>query len=212
MKKNLFFSFPDTPRDKFLSCLISTVHKQVLLGLLFVLAVLPLFTLLSSWTALFCVCRKLYDGEEVRTFSDFFSAFKRSFRKTALPSCLFALLFAAGISSAKIYFSLKTVPAFFGGTVCVCFLLIFLLAFLFMPRYLLFEKGSRPFFEAFVLFLPRCALCLAAVGLICGVLFLLLPFSAPVFFTLAFPLSCLCCVFIFDRKGKNGSSEKDGAI
>lgn len=202
MKKNIIFSFPDTPRDRFLSCLISTVHKQALLGLLFVLTALPLFTLLPSWTALFCVCRKLYDGEMVRTFSDYFYEFKSNFRKTVLPSCLFVLLFAAGLYSAKIYFSLKTAPAFFGGTVCVCFLLVFLLAFLFMPRYLLFEKGGRPFFEAFVLSVPRCALCLVAVGLICGVLFLLLPFSAPVFFTLAFPLSCICCVFIFDCKGK----------
>lgn len=208
MKKNLFFSFPETPIEKFLSCFITTIHKQALLGLLFTLTALPVFTLLSSWTALFCVCQRLYSGEEVRTVNGYFSEFKASFKRTAVPSFVFALLFAAGIYSVRLYFSFSTLPAIIGGSVCVCFLLIFSLAFLFFPQHLIFKNDQKPFFEAFVVSIPRCSLCLCAVGLICSVLFLLLPFSAPVFFTLAFPLSCLCCICIFDRTEKDSTESE----
>lgn len=208
MKKNLIFSVPDTPWEKLLSCLFSTVHKQAALGLLFCFSALPLFTALSSWTALFFVCKKLYNGEEVKTFSAFFSAFRQNFKKTALFSLLFTLLFSAGIYSAKTYFSFGTALSMVGGAVSVSFLILFALLFLFFPQYLYTGKKCS-FLESFVLSLPRCALCLGAVGLVCGVLIFLLPFSAPLLFTLAFPLSCLFCVFIFEKKpGKADKNRK----
>lgn len=206
MKKNLIFSVPKTPGEKFLLCLFSTLHKQALLGVLFCLSSLFVFTVPAAWTALFSVCRRLYDGEEVKTVRDYFSAFKERAKNLLLLSVVFVLLFAAGVYSVKTYLSLLTPAAILGAAVCVSFLLLFLLILLFLPQYLLF-KSERPFLEAFALSFLRCVLCLFAVGLICGGLFLLLPFSAPALFSLAFPLACLCCVFIFDcektkRKGK----------
>ncbi len=199
MKKNLIFSVPSTPWEKLLSCLFSTVHKQAALGLLFCFSALPLFTALSSWTALFSVCKKLYNGEEVKAFSAFFSAFKKSFKKTALLSLAFTFLFSAGIYSAKTYFSFGTAFSIVAGAVSVSVLILLALLFPFAAQYLLQEK-RRPFLESFVLSLPRCGLCLGAVGLVCGGLIFLLPFSAPLLLTLAFPLSCLFCVFIFEKR------------
>ena len=74
--KNSFLFFDGTNRRKaFFLSLLSTVHKQAFAGFLFVLTSLPVFTVLSSWTALWSVSKKLICGKEVRTAKDYFSFF-----------------------------------------------------------------------------------------------------------------------------------------
>lgn len=185
----------------FLLTLVSTVHKQALLGVLFFLTSLPLFTLLSSWTALFSVSKKLLRGEEIKPFKDYFSFFISSFKKTVFPSVLFTLLFAAGGYSAWVYFSAKTAVSAVGGVLCVSFLLLSALVFLFFPCGVS-SKGANFFelFDLFVSLLPRLALSLVFVLLVSGVPLLLLPFSLPLVLTLCFPLTNMICAFLLDKE------------
>ncbi len=202
MKKSFLFSQPKNRLGAFLLSFASTIHKQALLGLLFILTSLPVFTLLSSWTALFFVSKKLLCGEEVKTAKDYFSSFFSGFKKAVLPSLLFSLIFALGGYSAWIYFSKRTPLSVVGGVLCVSFLILSALVFLFFPLCVCSKKKSLfSLFELFVQLFPRLALSLIFVLLTSGVPILLLPASLPVVLTFCFPLSNMICAFILDKKG-----------
>lgn len=200
--KNSFLFFDGTNRKKaFFLSLLSTVHKQAFAGFLFVLTSLPVFTVLSSWTALWSVSKKLICGKEVRTAKDYFSFFFGSFKGTILPSVFFPVLFVLGAYCAKVYFSLKTALSMFGGVLCVSFLVLLLLLFLFFP--FAFEKRENGFFECFELFINRfwrLLLSLFLFLLICGTSLLLLPYSLPIVLTFCFPLSSMICAFFLDKE------------
>ena len=201
LKRNFLFSQPKNRFSLFLLSLVSTLHKQALLGVLFVLTSFPLFTMLSSWTALFFVSKKLIRGEEIRAFKDYFSLFFSSFKKTILPSVVFMLLFAAGGYSAWVYFSLSTPLSAVGGVLCVSFLLLSALVFLFFPCGVSSKRTNFfELFDLFVLLLPRLALSLVFVLLVSGVPLLLLPFSLPLVLTLCFPLTNMICAFLLDKE------------
>lgn len=201
MKRNLFFDEPKSRPEKLFACLLGSVHKLFLLGPLFFLTAIFGFTLLSSWTALFSVAKKLFDGYETNTAKDYFHFFKLGFKKTFPVSCLFFLLFLAGSFSVGYYFSSPSPMSKIGGVLSLSLLLFLSLFFFFFP---LAESSSLDgFLAAFLKNLPRCGLCLLGFSLLVGVPALLLPFSFPVFFTLCVPLSCLLSVFILDNSAAN---------
>lgn len=201
MKKGFLFSQPQNRFGAFLLSIVSTIHKQALLGLLFVLTSIPVFTLLSSWTALFSVSKKLICGEEVKTAKDYFSSFFFGLKANVLPSLLFLFAFALGGYSAWFYFSKKTTLSVIGGALCVSVLILSALVFLFFPLCVYSErKGFFSLFDLFVRLFPRLTLSLIFVLLISGVPILLLPGSLPVVLTLCFPLSNMICAFLLDKE------------
>lgn len=203
LKKDFFFSTPKNRLGAFFLSVFSTVHTQALLGILFVISSLPVLTLLSSWTTLFLLSKKLLRGEDVRAFKDYFSVFFSLFKRTILPSALFSLFFGVAIFAVRLCFSAGGALSVIGGILCVSSLLFSAMCFLFFPC-CVFEKRKNVFllFERFVTLLPRLALSLLSVLLISGTLLLLLPYSLPIVLSLCFPLSCLICAFLLDKEEK----------
>ncbi len=199
MKNSFFFSVQNGRFRSFLLAVFSTVHKQALLGFLFVLTSFPLVTAFCSWNALCLISKKIIDGEEVRTVKDYFSLFFSSFKKTFLLSLLFLVIFAFGINAARVYFSLQTSSAFLAGGISLSFLLLAVFLFLFLPFSGKKRQGFFERFESFALSIPRCALSFVLVFLFVGVPLLLLPYSLPIVLTFSFPISSLCCAFVLDK-------------
>ena len=200
MKNNFFFSEQKGKFPSFLLAVFSTIHKQALLGLLFVLTSIPILTLFCSWSALCMVSKKIIAGEEVRTAKDYFSFFFVSLKRKGFLSVVFSAFFAVGVYCARIYFSFKTLISFFGGILCVSFVLIAVLLFIFIPFKADEKSGLLGFLEIFAPEIPRCMLALFSVFLFCGVPVLLLPYTIPIVLTFSFPLSSLCCAFVLDKR------------
>ena len=90
-------------RDNVIMILLDKVADGLLLGLLWLIASLPIFTIGASTTAAYSVALKLAGGEEGYVIKNFFSSFKKNFRQGTILGLLVLLMAFVLLSNFEFY-------------------------------------------------------------------------------------------------------------
>ncbi|WP_426350533.1 YesL family protein [Alloiococcus sp. CFN-8] len=90
-------------RDNVIMTLLDKVADGLLLGLLWLLTSLPIFTIGASTTAAYAVALKLAGGEEGYVIKNFFSSFKKNFRQGTILGLVVILMAFVLLSNVELY-------------------------------------------------------------------------------------------------------------
>lgn len=184
---------------------LNRMTDLIILNILTIFACLPVLTAGAAFTALHYVLRKMADGEEGRIASQYFRAFRESFRAATAVWLMLAVPLgigaadllllasgAAGLPAAAAVLLACTIAA-----LCLFLYCVSLYAFPLLAR---FDESARETLKnaAILVFaaLPRSA-AMAAVTLFCPALWILYPVCSPLLFLCGISVPAYLCVLLY---------------
>ena len=119
--------------DSKISILLNRIADYVILGVIWIICSLPIFTIGASTTALYYTSLKLLDGEESYLTKDFFYSFKTNFKQATL---LWLAALGVGIFLAFDLMLCRQMGNPVTYVVVISFALVYLLTLLYLFPYL----------------------------------------------------------------------------